>query len=376
MYRGSVEAAAREFTVQTRFCGYGEVFQRPPGERCDIVVVECGSDSLRGLAVLKQVVERMPRIRAIVASADTSVATIRGALEAGAVDVLSLPLSAQELHKTFIKLSQTTIKTAAMHAQPGNILTIYGVRGGLGATTIAVNLAFQLAGLTEADTGLVDLDLQRGDVAAFLNVTPLNSLATLAAARGPVDEIFLAGTLTRHQRGVFVLPAPQLVEEADTIAHDHVQLALQLMRTQFRFTVVDTPRTIGGPTLAAFEECDRVLILTDLSVPSVRAARRTYELLLRLNVPVERLAPIFTHAVPGPVSPQDAARAVGKEPIITIPRDDAAAASAMNGGVPLNGKVSALSNALAELAAKLAGTPPPSRGRGLLQRVFGKEARK
>ena len=56
--------------------------------------------------------------------------------------------------------------------------------------------------------GLVDLDLQRGDVAAFLNLTPLNSIATIAAATGPVDDIFPRRYLTRHPRGVFVPPRP------------------------------------------------------------------------------------------------------------------------------------------------------------------------
>src|SRR5919198_289405 len=73
---------------------------------------------------------------------------------------------------------------------------VCGARGGLGATTLAVNLAFSLTHLARGDVALVDLDLQRGDVAAFLNLTPLNSIATIAEAKGTVDEIFLAGTLT------------------------------------------------------------------------------------------------------------------------------------------------------------------------------------
>jgi len=342
-----------------------------------VACIEFGFDAHPGLTLLKNVSERMPRLTSVVASNDASVSMIRTVLEAGAADFLSLPLNPQELNKALIKLSQTALKGPSARGQAvGNIITVCGARGGLGATTLAVNLAFSLTTLTRADVALVDLDLQRGDVAAFLNLTPLNSIATIAEAKGPVDDIFLAGTLTRHPRGVFVLPAPTQAEEADAVGHDHVELTLQLLRTQFPHTVVDTPRTLTGAMLAALEQSDHILILTDLSVPGVRAARRMIELLLRLNVSAPLIEPVFSHVIPGPVSPQDAVRAIGKEPLLVIPRDDAAASGAMNDGTPLNGKQSALSYAIAELAAKLAGVAPPPKPKGLLQRVFSKEARR
>jgi pilus assembly protein CpaE len=372
-----VEAAARDLNLTVHFSTHHELLERLRNERCNVACIEFGYDAHPGLTLLKQVVERMPRLTVVVASTDASVSMIRAVLEGGAADFLSLPLNVQELSKVFIKLSQTAIKgSAARDRAAGNIITVCGARGGLGATTLSVNLSFQLGTLTGTDVGLVDLDLQRGDVAAFLNLTPLNSIATIAEATGPVDDIFLAGTLTRHPRGIFVLPAPNLVEEADTVSHDHVEMTLELFRTQFPYTVVDTARTVSGPMLAAFEQSDRILVLTDLSVPGVRAARRLIELLQRLNISLQRIEPIFSHVIPGPVSTQDAARAVGKEPLAVMPRDDAAASGAMNGGIPLNGKQSALPFAIGELAAKLSGLAPPARPKGLLQRVFSKEARK
>ncbi len=375
--RQLIETAARELKLAVRFCIYKELLDLLHTERCHVACIELGFDAHPGLTLLKSVVERMPRLTTVVASNDTSVSMIRAVLEAGAADFLSLPLTPQELNKALIKLSQTALKGPSARGQAaGTIITVCGARGGLGATTVAVNLAFSLTTLTRTDVALVDLDLQRGDVAAFLNLTPLNSIATIAEAKGAVDDIFLAGTLTRHPRGVFVLPAPTQVEEADAVGHDHVELALQLLRAQFSHTVVDTARTVNGAMLAAFEQSDHILILTDLSVPGVRAARRMIELLLRLNVSAQLIQPVFSHVIPGPVSPQDAVRAIGKEPLLVIPRDDAAASGAMNDGTPLNGKQSALSFAIAELAAKLTGVAPPPKPKGLLQRVFSKEARK
>ena len=375
--RELVQTAANELRLAVRFCTYKEILDLLRTERCQVACIEFGFDAHPGLTLLKSIVERMPRLTTLVASNDTSVAMIRAVLEAGAADFISLPLNPQELSKSLIKLSQTALKSPSARTQAaGTTITVCGARGGLGATTLAVNLAFSLTHLARGDVALVDLDLQRGDVAAFLNLTPLNSIATIAEAKGTVDEIFLAGTLTRHPRGVFVLPAPTQVEEADAVGHDHVELALQLLRTQFAHTVVDTARTVNGAMLAAFEQSDHILILTDLSVPGVRAARRMIEMLLRLNVSAQLIQPVFSHVIPGPVSPQDAVRAIGKEPLLVIPRDDAAASAAMNDGTPLNGKQSALSHAIAELGSKLTGLAPPPKPKGLLQRVFSKEARK
>ena len=232
--RELVETAARELNLAVRFCTYKELLDLLHTERCHVACIELGFDAHPGLTLLKSVVERMPRLTTVVASNDTSVSMIRAVLEAGAADFLSLPLNPQELNKALIKLSQTALKGPSARGQAvGNIITVCGARGGLGATTLAVNLAFSLTTLTRADVALVDLDLQRGDVAAFLNMTPLNSIATIAEAKGAVDDIFLAGTLTRHPRGVFVLPAPTQVEEADAVGHDHVELTLQLLRAQF-----------------------------------------------------------------------------------------------------------------------------------------------
>lgn len=375
-YGEVIQAAARQFDLTARYCPYAKLFEVLPGTRCALLVIEFGMDARAGLALLKDVAQRMPRLPTLVATNDVSLPVMRAAIEGGATDILSLPLNAQEVHKALIKLHQTSIKTSAAQAPAGALITVCGARGGLGATTLAVNLAFQLAGIGGRQTALVDLDLQRGDVAAFLNLTPINSLATIATATGPVDDIFLAGTLTRHQKGVFVLPAPLHIEEADAVGHDHVELALQLLRAQFAYTVVDTARTITSAILAAFEQSDHILLLVDRSVPGLRAARRMLELLLRLNVSPDRVRPVMSYVLPGPVSMQDTVRALGREPFAVIPRDDAAATTAINAGVPLNGKQSALSLAIGELAQKLTGLGPPTRPKGLLKRVFGKEVRK
>jgi pilus assembly protein CpaE len=374
--RELVVSAAGEFGMTPHFCRTGEVLEVIKTARVDLVGVELSADPHAGLALLKELHERLPRVTILAASADPSVTLIRAALDGGATDVLSLPLGRGELHKALIKFSQSEVRNAAGRGVGGSVVSVYGARGGLGASTLAVNLASRLMALGGSETAVVDMDLQRGDVAAFLNLTPSQSIAAIVGARGEVDDLFLHGTLTRHSSGLFVLPAPPEMEEGDSIADTDVEVVFRLLRAQFRWTVVDTPRTIHGPVVAALEHSDRTIVLTDLSVPSVRAAKRAFELLGRLGVPSERLELVVTEAIAGPLDVRDVVRALGHTPLVVIPRDAEAAARAMNNGMPLAG--GGIVAALDELAGKLTGVrvvQRPKGGGALFRRIFAaKEA--
>jgi Flp pilus assembly CpaE family ATPase len=118
-------------------------------------------------------------------------------------------------------------------------------------------------------------------------------------------------------------------------------------------------------------------LVTDLSVPSVRAAQRTFELFVRLGLPSTRVDLLVTNTVPGPVALKDAVRAIGKEPLLMIPRDDTARES-MNAGAPLNGgKPSPLVLTIADLARKVTGSPATQKAkRNRLLGFFTREGRR
>jgi pilus assembly protein CpaE len=375
--REVVEAAAHALKLTVHFCAYEELFDQLRLAQYRIVAIEFGGKPVDSLALLKQLRTRAPRAVSFAACADSSVGLIRAALIAGANDFLSLPLQRQELDKALIKLTQAGLERRAGGIN-GEVITICGARGGLGATTLAVNLAVRLAGRTGAKVALVDLDLQRGDVAAFLNLAPVQSLSAMTTTRGEIDELFLQDAMTRHPSGVFVLAAPALIEEADAVGHPEVEMGLNMLRSQFGYTVIDTARTITPATLAAFEGSDRILLLTDLSVPGVRAARRLVDLFGRLNIPIDRVEWLVTMATQGPVSLPDAVRTIGKSPFLTIPSDPALANELMNAGTPLNGtRGSALAVSIEALAGKLIGgeaAGKPAR-RGLFQRILTRRSR-
>jgi len=369
-----LETVCRELGITPRTCGKDEI-DASIDRSVTMIGLDLSDDPVAGMRLLQEIHERHPSVPIFVASTASNLSTMRAALQHGATDFLALPLNPLDLSRVVIRLAQDSAN-APKKVVGGEIITVYGCRGGLGATTVAVNLAIQLEEIGRGEVAVVDLDLQRGDVSAFLNLTPSQSIAALAESSGDIDEIFLHSAMTRHPSGMFVLAAPEKVEDADAVGHDEVTHALRLLRTQYRFCVVDTPRTITAPTIAAFEQADSILLLTDRSVPGIRSAQRTVQLLERLDVQLSQMRLLFADAHPGPISVEDAERTIGLRPYFTLPRDEAVAASAMNTGTPLDGARGGLAVAVVELAHKLAGNEATGRKRGgLIKRFFSREAR-
>lgn len=357
--------------MEVHFCSHDEFSDLTSARRWKLVGLELGAKPTDDLNRIKALHERLPQLPIFVASPDQSIGTMRSVLASGATDFLSLPLNPAELGKALLKFNQRAAVTSTSELN-GEVISVYGARGGLGATTLCVNLAVKIASLTESKVGIVDLDLQRGDVGTFLNLTTTQSLASMASATADIDHLFLESVLTRHPSGVFVLPAPTDLEEADLVTREHVVTALELLRAQFRYSVVDTPRMLTDATLAAFENSDRILLLTDLSIPGIRAGQRILDLLMRVDITSERVDVLLTVPAKSEVKVEDATRAIGKPPFATIPRDDVSAIEAMNAGTPLNGtRDSVLSQSIVDLASKLTGTGPKQQSGPLLRRLLG-----
>lgn len=369
--KSKVRAAGEPFHFEMQFCADAELATALPTQRWVAVVVELSADRVaEGVARIRQLREQLPHVPVVAASSDSSLDAMRSALTAGAADVLSLPLEPTEVHKTFLRLSHTR-SSAGTGTQQGDIITVFGARGGLGATTLAVNLAVRTTTMTTDPVGLIDMDLQRGDVAAFLNLTPRQSLAALAQTYSEVDDVFLDGVLTRHPSGVAVLPAPNDIEDADGIGRAQVEVGLNLMRSAHRFVFVDTPRTLTDVTLAAFEQATHIILLTDLSIPGLRAGQRSLDLFHRLEIDIDRVQVLTTEMFKSGISADDAAAAIGKKPMMALPRDLNTACEAMNAGTPLTARDGALGAAIGELAVKLTGQASKGSGKPLLKRLFG-----
>jgi pilus assembly protein CpaE len=169
-------------------------------------------------------------------------------------------------------------------AATSRVVTMLSPKGGSGKTTVTTNLAVGLAGAGAGAVAVVDLDLQFGDVASALQLTPEQTLADVARAPSDFDATMLKVFLSAHASGLFVLCAPESPVDADDISAGHTAAALELLRSEFAFVVVDTAAGIDEHSLAAVEASTDLVLVGAMDVASVRALRKQLDVLERLGM--------------------------------------------------------------------------------------------
>src|SRR3954467_4383707 len=167
----------------------------------------------------------------------------------------------------------------------GRLLTVFSPKGGVGKTTIAVNLAVALAARDKYRVCLVDLDLGFGDVAITLQLFPARTIADAVALESDLDYAVLEPLLTPHRRGFSTLVAPVQPDAKDSIPASLIARILSVLKSNFDYVIVDTAPAFDEHVLQAFDETDELLLVTTLDVPTLKNVKIACETLDLLNFP-------------------------------------------------------------------------------------------
>ncbi|WP_129788419.1 AAA family ATPase [Promicromonospora panici] len=220
-------------------------------------------------------------------------------------------------------------------APRGRVVSVISPKGGVGKTTVATNLAVGLAKAEPGSTVLVDLDVQFGDVATALNLTPQHSLADAVQGVGSGDSMVLMTFLTQHETGLHVICGVDSPAAADVVTDSDVRRLLATLAADFKYVVVDTAPGLSEHTLAALDETTHPLLVTSLDVPGVRGLRKELLTLDALGMFVgSRFVALNFVERNSWLSVADAEATLGTGVDLLLPRSKAIPAS-VNLGVPL-----------------------------------------
>ena len=166
-----------------------------------------------GLGLAEKIIRSAPRTTLFVTSSDKNPDIIIKAMRSGAKEFMRQPYDRDEMTGAFRKfrMSDPGSGDGVSH---GRIVSVFGMKGGVGATTIAINLAVNLAGHTKRKVVLVDLNLQLGNAALFLNIKPKYSIVDIAGGIEEIDPVTVKGILPRHESGMYLLSGPPRPEQA------------------------------------------------------------------------------------------------------------------------------------------------------------------
>lgn len=214
---------------------------------------------------------------------DTPVLT--RAMKAGARDVVAagdpdaVVASVQRAHQLF-----QALRGPGGAVQVGQVVTVFSPKGGVGKTTMAVNLALALSDGGARKVCLVDLDLAFGDVAITMQLFPSHTIEQAIGSEGSIDMQLLDGLLTRHQDSVMVLAAPNHPDTRERVTPVLVSRILRTLRENFDFVVVDTAPSFDDQTLTALDETDECVIVATLDVPTLKNVKVALETLDTLDI--------------------------------------------------------------------------------------------
>lgn len=276
-------------------------------------------------------------------------------MRAGVQEFLVCPPDATDFAAALDRL----VRRAGTETTRGLVMAVFSGKGGLGTTSVAVNLSYALAvNHPNRRVALADFVVGGGDVRVFLNLKPSYDIGDLVSKMDRIDQDLLNSVLTTTDAGVWVLPASERAEVAEMLDAASSASIINHLRSHFS-VVIDCEHHMSERTLAAFDAADRIVLVTQLTIPALGSTKRTLELCERLGYPDTKIFVVVNRHHSGDiVALADAKEVLKREVFWRIPNDYRAFTDALTRGKPIVDKDAStpLAKSFVQLAAKLGGS--------------------
>ncbi len=324
-------------------------------EHPDLVIADVMMPKLNGYEYCRRVraQEDLADILILVFSARFQPIDRQTAMEAGATDYMPKTVEPSELVAHVEELLSTS--PAAAKVKAGQVVALFSLRGGVGVTSLAVNLSLAVALTRRQPVALVDMAPLAGHAALMLDLRPTGGLHKALASDGLITAETLKPYWQIHDSNVQVLSSPMSPGEAGEVPPAAVQPLADSLRQTFSLALLDLPSTLSSSTAAALTAADRVLLLVTPDVASLQSAAIALQALNTLEVDTGRIWPVLnTPGGVGGLSPEAVSKALRRSLVATIPYEPGML-SALNARRPLmlSSPKSAAAHAIARLAAQL-----------------------
>ena len=298
--------------------------------RADVLIVGVGEDA----TPIERFARALPDAAILAIGPVTSAEFVIKVIRAGAVEFLSRPVARGDLEAALEKLVRVR-RGVGPQRRSGRVMSVFSTKGGLGATTLAINLAVCLAEKSREQTLLLELDSRPSDVATFLDLKPSYSVLDALENVSRMDASFLQGLLTRHESGLSVLPGPIRMERAGLDA-GHVQAVVEVLRSHFDHIVLDLRHDLDPGTIAGLEASDTILYLTSPNVAALRSSAAGLAALRHLGLDLRKVRAVLTREGTGEdVTLKHVQEALDVPIFWKTPSDYGAVVTAINHGRPV-----------------------------------------
>ena len=244
-----------------------------------------------------------------------------------------LPSQADEA--AFAEALQRLLASTAPSDQQGTLLGVMGAKGGVGASSLALSLAWVASQNLGARVALVDLDLAGGDLAALLDIEPTRGMLQVVEDFERLDSLLMDSLMVDAAPGLRLLASPGDAVAAEEIKGSHVERALDLALAEHALVVADLPSRVDEASLAALDRAKLLLLVTEPTVLGLKAAQRSLELCRNLGREKEEVALVVNrHGAKQCLPAKEVARVMKLDPLAVLPNDSSVLMAAANAGSP------------------------------------------
>ncbi|HJT79220.1 MAG TPA: response regulator [Gemmataceae bacterium] len=306
----------------------------------DVVVVALDADHTKATQLIAQLARESPELPILAVSGKSDGQYILQALRSGAKEFLTQPVVLEELLTALSRLR----RSRSLHETGGNgfakaesvVVAVLGSRGGVGCTSLAVNLGCTLAQSDGHGVALIDLDLALGDADVALDLMPDYTLADVALNIDRLDMQFLKRSLSKHATGLSLLPHPVQMEDIGLIREEHLQRVIGLLKASYTHLILDLSKGFTPTDLMALRMADMIFLVAQLELSSLRNAVRMLLALSGDEALADKIHVVLNRVGSDcDISLSKAEETLGKQVYWQVPNDPRAMIESRNAGVPL-----------------------------------------
>jgi pilus assembly protein CpaE len=316
-----------------------EVLQNRDTRKPDLLFFELGPDAKKEMAMIESLLKANEVGAVFLTAEHAEPAVLMRAIRLGAREFFPQPIKVDEVKQALQTFKeQPKESTRKAENKSGKIISILGSKGGVGTTTVAVNLAMSLLQAKKGPSvALVDMNTLFGEVPLFLEMSPKFHWGEITKNIDRLDDTFLGNVLTQHQSGIHVLPSPAYLNGHVSPTPEIMSRLLDLMKRMYDYVLIDTGQSTNDTSLRVVELSDTLLLVTILSLPCLANTNRLIKSFLDLGYAEDDRIKIILNRYTknSDLSVKDAEAGIKRELFWVIPNDFHTTMSAINKGKPL-----------------------------------------
>ena len=302
----------------------------------DLLIYEMGPDQESDFKILHASIQKGLAKEVFLITEDPNKDLLLQAIRLGAKEFLSIPIETEEVEKAlerYIDRNQHSLN----RSKKGELINIIGSKGGVGTTTIAVNLAVNLAEKQKFSVALIDSNMLFGEIPLFLGINPKHDWGQIVRNVSRMDKTLFSTIRASHSSGIDVYPSPHSLDELGTVVIKQIVRMFNKMREIYDFIIIDGGQSQNHLSTKALEISDLVVLVAEQSLPCLSNTNKLLKVFTELGYPENEKISVLINRYQKRegISLKEAESCIHKNIMWTVTNDYSTTLAAINQGMPL-----------------------------------------